>query len=227
MYSTAMARNFEMLYGRRVTYHSQPETEQDRWVLKTLRGKERGTFLEIGAYDGVFHSNTLCLERDFGWTGWLIEAVSDYAARASRVRRAPVINCAIGPEDSGQPFYVSEQWSGLVNYTRENLVAGHVTHQSPVVTVRTLPLSTLVHDLRMPPIVDYLSLDVEGAEFPILEAYFNPPTGRPTTFFRCMTIEVGIYADQIQELCALLEPLGYRLDNIRAWDAYFIHPSLI
>jgi len=73
-YSTAMARNFEMLYGRRVTYHSQPETEQDQWVLKTLRGKERGTFLEIGAYDGVLHSNTLCLERDFGWTGWLIEA---------------------------------------------------------------------------------------------------------------------------------------------------------
>jgi len=223
IYNAAIARNFEMLYGRQVTYHSQPETEQDKWVLKTLRGKERGTFLEIGAYDGVFHSNTLCLERDFGWTGWLIEAVSDYAARASRVRQVPIINCAIGAEDSGQPFYVSEQWSGLVNYIRPNLVEGHVTHQSPVVTVRTLPLSDLVHSLRMPPIVDYLSLDVEGAEFPILEAYFK----KPTTFFRCMTIEIGINADQIQELCELLEPLGYRLNNIRAWDAYFIHPSLI
>lgn len=223
-YGIAMACNSEMLYGQRVTYHSQPETEQDKWVLKTLRGKEQGIFLEIGAYDGVFHSNTLCLERNFGWTGWLIEAVSDYATRASRVRRASVINCAIGPEDSGQPFYVSEQWSGLVNYTRPNLVEGHVTHQSPVVTVRTLPLSTLIHSLRLPPIVDYLSLDVEGAEFPILEIYFR---NKPATFFRCMTIEIGVHADHIKELCALLEPLGCRLDNICAWDAYFIYPSLI
>ena len=30
-------------------------------------------FVEAGAYDGEFYSNTLLLERDYGWNGILIE----------------------------------------------------------------------------------------------------------------------------------------------------------
>jgi hypothetical protein len=37
-------------------------------------GLENGTFLEIGALDGVRYSNTLALERVLGWKGVLIEA---------------------------------------------------------------------------------------------------------------------------------------------------------
>lgn len=37
------------------------------------RGK-RGTFLEMGAYDGLRSSNSLLLERCFGWHGLLVEA---------------------------------------------------------------------------------------------------------------------------------------------------------
>lgn len=34
----------------------------------------RGFFLEAGALDGEFISNTLYLERELGWTGLLVEA---------------------------------------------------------------------------------------------------------------------------------------------------------
>jgi hypothetical protein len=37
-------------------------------------GLENGTFLDIGALDGVRDSNTLALERVLGWKGVLIEA---------------------------------------------------------------------------------------------------------------------------------------------------------
>ncbi|KAK7085499.1 hypothetical protein SK128_016737, partial [Halocaridina rubra] len=33
-----------------------------------------GSFLECGAFDGEFLSNTLWLEREFGWKGILVEA---------------------------------------------------------------------------------------------------------------------------------------------------------
>ena len=36
--------------------------------------KRGGTFLEIGAYNGVWMSNTLLFEETYGWTGLLVEA---------------------------------------------------------------------------------------------------------------------------------------------------------
>jgi FkbM family methyltransferase len=217
LYSTA--------YGRRVTWHSQPETQQDRWVVQHLQGRENGTFVELGAFDGVYHSNTLALERDFGWDGWLVEAVPHYAAQAQHVRRAKIINVAVGPDEAERDYFVGGQWSGLKDFTRPNLLAGHETFRNPLVTVKTVTLSKLLSSLQVPAVIDYFSLDVEGAEYPILESYFHSPEPLPAAF-RCLTIEVGTYADHIHELCALLEPLDYRLDNIREWEAYFIHRYL-
>ena len=46
----------------------------DQFLKKTnLFNKSPGFFVEAGAYDGEFLSNTLYLERRLGWTGLLIE----------------------------------------------------------------------------------------------------------------------------------------------------------
>ena len=206
-----------------MNYYSQPETEQDQWVLHTLHSRRNGTFLEIGAYDGIYHSNTLTLEQSFDWTGWLIEAVSRYATQAQQVRRTKVVNVAVGPDSRSRQFYVGNQWSGLKDFTRPNLIQGHLDHHNPVVAVPTVPLQTILSELHVPPVIDYLSIDVEGAEYPILESYFK---NRPPAMFRCMTIEVGRYADDLDRLRSLLEPLGYCLESVRAWDAYFCHSEL-
>jgi hypothetical protein len=41
-----------------------------------LNGKKNGTYLEIGAYEGKFISNTYLLEKQFGWTGISIDIES-------------------------------------------------------------------------------------------------------------------------------------------------------
>jgi hypothetical protein len=41
-----------------------------------LDGKKNGTYLEIGAYEGKFISNTYLLEKQFGWTGISIDIES-------------------------------------------------------------------------------------------------------------------------------------------------------
>ncbi|MFZ3584632.1 methyltransferase, partial [Loktanella sp. DJP18] len=46
---------------------------QDRAVERILNGKRGGTFLDIGAYDGLTGSNSLYFERCLGWTGLLVE----------------------------------------------------------------------------------------------------------------------------------------------------------
>ena len=49
------------------------QTGQDQWVLENW--PQPGTFLELGAYDGIEFSNTLALE-ERGWRGYLIEPSS-------------------------------------------------------------------------------------------------------------------------------------------------------
>lgn len=209
--------------GREVVLHSQPETEQDAWVLRTLKNKERGTFLEVGAYDGVYHSNTLTLEESFGWDGMLIEAVHEYAVAARRERKARVVEAAVGTNYTPEPFYVAGQWSGLKHSTRPNLLVEHEKRNNPTINLLTEPLACLLRWFRVPAVVDYLSIDVEGAEYPILKEYFrNPPT-----HFRCMTVEVGVGRDDLDKLVSLLEPHGYELCGARAWEAYFVNTKLL
>jgi hypothetical protein len=46
---------------------------QDKFVLNVLKKKKNGTFLEIGANDAININNTYTLEKDFGWSGIMIE----------------------------------------------------------------------------------------------------------------------------------------------------------
>lgn len=52
-------------------YYSQ--NGQDAFIVKLFNGKRNGYFLDIGAYDGVYFSNSLTLEKSLGWEGICIE----------------------------------------------------------------------------------------------------------------------------------------------------------
>src|SRR5262249_12423292 len=57
---------------------SNSQFKQDIWVITLFQGKRRGFFLEIGGGDGLWISNTLLLEREFEWSGILVEPSSAY-----------------------------------------------------------------------------------------------------------------------------------------------------
>ena len=50
------------------------EVNQSAVVDKFLKGKRDGFFIEAGAWDGEYLSNTLFFERERNWTGLLVEA---------------------------------------------------------------------------------------------------------------------------------------------------------
>lgn len=52
-------------------YHGQ--ALQDKFVLNILKKKKNGTFLELGANHPIDINNTYTLEKDFGWSGIMIE----------------------------------------------------------------------------------------------------------------------------------------------------------
>lgn len=57
-----------------------------------------GYFVEAGALDGVFSSNTLEVERQLNWTGLLIEPDTEmFQLLLKRKRRSWALNACISP----------------------------------------------------------------------------------------------------------------------------------
>lgn len=136
-----------------------------------------GTFVELGAWDGIRLSNTYMLERCFNWTGALIEAnPSNYAQLVRSERRAIKINYAICNKDRGFVPITREGMAvaGQVGMMSESYLATHrigdnINDTVPVPCTR---FDRLLTSFNMGH-VNYLSLDVEGAEWEVLSTV-NP-----------------------------------------------------
>lgn len=64
---------------------------QDIFVLSILNGKKNGTYLEIGADDGVCINNTYLLETHYGWTGLAFEWLEPGWNRYTVQRKNPCL----------------------------------------------------------------------------------------------------------------------------------------
>lgn len=132
----------------------------DRKLLRYLP-KRGGTFIEVGANDGVSQSNTWFLENYRGWSGLLIEPMPDLAAMAKKFRRAPVANVALGPAE------MEGKTIELVPSDLVTRVAPDSGNDARRVTVPVRALSSLLDEHGLGP-VDLFSLDVEGYEVEVL-----------------------------------------------------------
>jgi hypothetical protein len=88
LYKKEMYNDFKFPFdGLENIEQSYSQALQDMWVLSVLNGKKNGTFLEIGAYNPVFISNTFLLERYFGWSGVSIDYDSSVEPQFKNVGR--------------------------------------------------------------------------------------------------------------------------------------------
>ena len=141
-------------------------------VHHITRGKP-GSFVELGALDGVHLSNTYALEKCYGWRGVLIEAdPTNFAALKQSDRKAARIHAAVCDATSGTMpitrFGESGWGSGnVMDFKRERIERFGMSDGGVVNLVPCKPLQTLMraggHESA-----DFMSLDVEGAELAVL-----------------------------------------------------------
>jgi hypothetical protein len=162
---------------------SQPKSHsqvgQDQTVALLFSGKP-GFFIDLAANDAVALSNTLMLERDYGWDGICVEANPGYWSRLAR-RRCTVVGAAVGHVDNeivefnagvtqpglkipGQDIGVFGGIVGFDNKVRQ-------VKKETTWSVHTAALLNVLEKTHAPPEIDYFSFDVEGAELFIAKAF--------------------------------------------------------
>lgn len=184
---------------------------QDRYLLENFfRGKRKGVFLDIGAYDGEKFSNTLFFERSLDWSGLCVEPLPSAFAELTRRRRARCENVAVSDFEGEADFVdcdagIDEKMlSGLAcrfdTRHRERLRRVSSSSQKLRVPVTTLSALLTRHGLFH---VDYCSLDTEGAELSVLSG-FDPERFDISVF----SIEDNYGENQIPDL---MKSKGYEL----------------
>lgn len=58
--------------------HSFSQASQDLFILKILKNKQNGNFIEIGSHHPIFINNTYILEKDYNWKGIMVEYDNSY-----------------------------------------------------------------------------------------------------------------------------------------------------
>jgi FkbM family methyltransferase len=199
--------------------YSHPATRQDEWVLS--KSSRPGTFIEIGAHDGKHYSNTLALE-EAGWTGILIEPQPDLYVECCKNRPDAVcLDWCIGTGKM-ESLILGGSYGGIARYMPQEWWNEHRNRGNRVVEVQTRTMTDLakVFDYEFPAAdrPDYLSIDVEGAEFMLLEEYLKAPSWLDA---RLISVEFRYDTLLLAQMEELLQ-YRYRLDEVRGFDALFV-----
>lgn len=211
--------------------------EEDAAIKRFFANTTRGTYVEIGAYDGVTFSNTLALHTCLNWTGILIEASAVNVAKLKRnaklfrpsatptVKRAGVCARPQTVIKFAALFTVGGDVGRMSNAFKKDFHKKHLGADGDWVgggteLVPCYPMKELVGELNH---IDFFSLDIEGAE---LEALL-------TLDFSKLTVDVFVIEmDKYDEannnrIAQLMSNLGYTMcsgtEHWKPRSGLFVH----
>ncbi|RYE62973.1 MAG: FkbM family methyltransferase [Oxalobacteraceae bacterium] len=153
---------------------SRGQLFQDLWALWETGTEAPGYFVEFGAADGVYLSNSYLLETRFGWQGVLAEP-NPASVPLVRAARSCFVSDKCVFSRSGEHIAFLPANMGELSRIRDIVPddvherAGRRTGQAPSeVLVETISLNDLLVQAGAPTRIDYMSVDTEGSEFEIL-----------------------------------------------------------
>jgi FkbM family methyltransferase len=199
---------------------STAQSRQDIFVLAQFAFKRGGFFVEFGATNGIDHSNTYLLEKEFGWTGILAEPAHCWHGALRRNRKVTIdTQCVWKESNQTVPFYETNasDLSTIDIYRGEDLHAGNRAHGIRY-DVATISLQDLLIKHHAPPLIDYLSIDTEGSEFDILKH-----VDFERHKFRIITCEHN-FTPARDKIYTLLSQNGYKrtLERVSKQDDWYV-----
>ena len=182
-------------------------TPQVIWVRQVFNDIGNFTFMDLAANHPIHQSNTYALEQ-LGWKGVCIDANTQCIKLLKKLRSCTVLNTVVSRKQEYVNFTYKGEMGGIVNKKYDNSDSNEESS-----SIKAHSLQSLLKSLKLAKI-DYLSLDVEGAEEDILTEEFDW-----SDVFRAITIE-----RPSPRLCQRLFRRGYLYAG-SVGDAAFIHIS--
>jgi len=149
--------------------------EQDQWLSGLFGAAYKGFYLDIGAHDGYILSNTEKLDEQ-GWKGVCVEPLPhNFTLRTCDLHVTVLTNktgdsvtfkdCTLDGTDGGDGGLSGIQGIGTYSGTnsRDKCVDKQFTTQSTSDFLASTP--------GIPAVIDYVSLDVEGAEEMVVSTF--------------------------------------------------------
>jgi hypothetical protein len=177
-----------------------------------------GYFVEFGATDGKGLSNTFLLEKDYGWNGILCEPSKIYHNELIKNRDC-IKDFRCVSNTSGEFIDFAEcdvpELSSMLNH----IDSDHWYEKrknNRIYQVETVTLDDLLLSHNAPKKIEYISIDTEGSELIILEAFsFNWD-------IKLFTIEHN-YAKNRENISFLMANNGYKkiFPEISEWDDWY------
>jgi FkbM family methyltransferase len=203
---------------------SKAQLFQDLFVLFSLDQKRAGFFVEIGASNGIELSNTVLLERGYGWGGILAEPAKCWHEDL-KMNRNCVIDTRCVWTKSGEVLDFNEVSSReLSTINKFSNRDGHRAsrQRGKIYPVETVSLNDLLSSNNAPSCIDYLSVDTEGSEFDILQAFDFQKYD-----IKVITVEHAFTEDR-DRIHALLISKGFSrtLEKLSMWDDWYVKAQL-
>ena len=196
---------------------SKGQIFQDIFALTIAQEKKSGFFVEFGATNGVKLNNSYLLEAQFSWSGILAEPGRGWQEELATNRKCTIDTRCVFSKSGEEILFTQHsdpELSGITNYL------GQEANNQLSYAVPTVSLQDLLVENNAPNLIDYFSIDTEGSEFDILNAFdFSKFT------FKCITVEHNYHEIVRQKIYQLLIDNGYQrvLEHISAHDDWYIY----
>lgn len=133
-------------------------------------------FVDIGANDGITLSNTIHLEKEYGWQGICIEPNPDAYSKLAKNRSCKCYNYAMYSEEKDIEFLKITGYSEMLSGINESYDNRHkdrldkevtsMNQKIEVIKMKTKTLNALLQNVEK---ISFLTIDTEGSELPILK----------------------------------------------------------
>ena len=157
------------------------QDNQDKYLEENVfKGYKNGIFVDVGAHDGLSINNTLYFEKFNNWKGVNIEPIKEVYDKLLINRPNSInINCAVCNSDGKTEFLCNKGYTEMISGIKDNFDPRHLNRlqdenmrmgsTTELITVNTKKLETIFDEHKLTHI-NYLSIDVEGAEFEVIKS---------------------------------------------------------
>lgn len=195
------------------------QCSQDKYLEnKFFKGYKNGFYVDVGAHNGIDINNTLYFERNNNWNGINIEPIKKIFDSLVKNRPNDInINCAVCNHNGETEFYLNEGYTEMLSGIKDNYDKRHLERlnnenidnfsTTQIIKVITKKLDTIFDENNISHI-NYLSIDVEGAEFEVIKSINFDKVFIDIIGFENNFIDVSI------PIIIFLENNGFKLDII-------------